>query len=163
MRIWLYRGVLVTGLAALSGCAVFDELDKALSPKTEAYVELPADWEGPIAETETASTPEPPRDVVPRPKRKPDILDPKTLVGLDKAAISALFGDPHRITLSQPALVWSWVADGCEMRLFLYPDVGDKTFRALAYEINASQEKNKAVLVDTCASRLKWAHAAAAR
>ena len=104
-----------------------------------------------------------PADTTPIPKRKPDIVDPKTLVGLDKETVSEMFGEPHSITLSQPALVWSWQTDDCVMRLFFYPDVADRTFKALAYQINAIDQKHKAVVLDTCASRLKWAHAEATR
>lgn len=163
MHNWLYRVLALAAVVSMSGCAVLDELDQSFSSKPSS----PADV-GAVIEPEPAKPPvvmarRATPEITPRPKRKPDIVDPKTLVGLDKASISALFGEPHRITMAQPALVWSWATVGCEMRLFLYPDVADKTFRALAYEINAAPAKHKAVMVDTCASRLKWAHAEATR
>lgn len=101
--------------------------------------------------------------LVPRPKRKPDMIDPKALVGLDKTAISKLFGSPHRESAADPAVVWAWQADGCEMRLYLYPDVQNDTFKALAYEITTADGRKTSLLIDTCASRLKWAHADAKR
>lgn len=161
MRNWLYGGLLAAVVTLVAGCEMLDRMDKASGERDRA--KIPSVWEP------TAATPGPEvnpalaartsTDEMPRPKRKPDIVDPKALVGLDKAAISSIFGEPHRITVAQPALVWSWQTDECEMRLFLYPDVADRTFRALAYEISVADEKHKAVIVDTCASRLKWAHA----
>lgn len=157
---WLYGGLLAAVVALVSGCAMLDRMEKSADGGSEEKKKV-AVWEP------TAATPGPDSavatrasaDQTPRPKRKPDIVDPKALVGLDKAAISSIFGQPHRITVAQPALVWSWQTEDCEMRLFLYPDVGNQTFRALAYEISAAEERHKAVVVDTCASRLKWAHA----
>jgi hypothetical protein len=96
---------------------------------------------------------------IPRPKTKPEIVDPKALVGLDKETIEQMLGSPHHITLAQPATVWAWEQDGCRMRLFFYPDLNAQKFRALTYEISADMPKKNAMLIETCASRIKWANA----
>lgn len=100
---------------------------------------------------------------VPRPKTKPEIVDPKSLVGLDKMAIEEMLGAPQHITLAQPATVWAWEQDGCRMRLFFYPDLAAQKFRALTFEISAQQPKKNAMLIETCASRIKWANAETSR
>ena len=164
MRTWLSRPILAAVAAALAGCAVVEELEDALTPHDQVPVQQSA---VPTASAEAAGTGQSPEDAaaddIPRPKRKPEIVDPKTLVGLDKTAVAALFGEPHRIIMSEPAIILSWQADGCEMRLYFYPDVADRTFRALTYEINAPEGQQKVVLQDTCASRLKWANAEKSR
>lgn len=38
---------------------------------------------------------------------KSEIIDPKSLVGLDKATIEKMLGAPQHITLAQPATVWA--------------------------------------------------------
>lgn len=164
MRTWLLCGMLVAGISALSGCSFLEDLGGAMSnnaPPASAGAPPEAAPNG-GSEPSAAST-SPPLATTPVPKRKPDIVDPKTLVGLDKAAVTALFGEPHSITLAQPALVWSWRTDDCVLRLFFYPDVSDRKFKALAYQINTTEEKHKAVVIDTCATRLKWAHDEATR
>tara|TARA_R110000868_G_scaffold411266_1_gene702590 strand:- start:3304 stop:3828 length:525 start_codon:yes stop_codon:yes gene_type:complete len=153
----------------ISGCTLVEQIG-ALSGDQDAAVpalsglETHADWTSP---EDQENTPAPsvrvPRttgdDAVPRPKTKPEIVDPKALVGLDKQSIELIFGLPHHITLAQPATVWAWEQDGCRMRLFFYPDLTAQKFRALAYEISANQPKNNAMLIETCASRIKWANA----
>jgi hypothetical protein len=94
---------------------------------------------------------------------KPEIIDPKSLVGLDKATIEEMLGAPQHITLAQPATVWAWEQDGCRMRLFFYPDLNAQKFRALTYEISAEQPTKNAMLIETCASRIKWANAETSR
>ncbi len=100
---------------------------------------------------------------VPRPKIKPEIVDPKSLVGLDKVAIEQMLGAPHHITLAQPATVWTCEQDGCRMRLFFYPDLAAQKLRALTYEVSADLPKKNATLIETCASRIKWANAETSR
>jgi hypothetical protein len=151
----LFMGALLTG-----GCSMIDGQggEKPAPAATAApdTAETPKPKTVALADTETTSR-------IPRPKRKPEMVDPKALVGLDKTAISDLFGSPHRESSADPAVVWAWQADGCEMRLYLYPDVQNDTFKALAYEITTADGRKTSLLIDTCASRLKWANADAKR
>ena len=166
MRSWKKLSVAAVGLSLLSGCALVDSLETALTPETGQ----PAADTGTTV-TQTAALP-PDTDAdrsqkdeafVPRPKTKPEIVDPKSLVGLDKQSIEKILGAPHHITLAQPATVWVWEQDGCRMRMFFYPDLAGDKFRALTYEISAKQAKRNAMLIETCASRIKWANAGTGR
>lgn len=164
MCMWSIRTLWLAVIVTISGCAVFDDIGTALSPGVAAVPAATA-RSGDVTppEIRPSAARHARTGTVPLPKRKPDLVDPKTLVGLDKAAVSVLFGAPHRVTTAEPATVWAWETGGCRMRLFFYPDVSATTQRALTYEISADSEKFNALLVDTCASRLKWAHAETSR
>ena len=133
MRTWLLCGMLAAGISALSGCSFLDDLGGAMSkkPPPSSVGAQPESVPNGGPESPVAEAP-PPLATTPVPKRKPDIVDPKSLVGLDKAAVTALFGEPHSITLAQPALGWSWRTDDCVLRRCFYPDVSERKFKALA-------------------------------
>ena len=175
MKSWKSRSVAAVCILLLSGCSIAEHISAATSsgdaPQslTEGQLRDQVDWADPGAAApplEARAKAE--SDFVPKPKIKPEILDPKQLVGLDKPAIVRILGEPHRITLAQPATVWAWEQDGCRMRLFFYPDLAKKTFRALTYEISTGaktryQITRDSMLIETCASRIKWANASAIR
>tara|TARA_R110002072_G_scaffold42848_3_gene120734 strand:- start:3174 stop:3722 length:549 start_codon:yes stop_codon:yes gene_type:complete len=154
----------------VSGCALVEQIDaigkndRRVSVPTVSDLRSQVDWAAP-EDFEAAAARTKAKRVsagdanVPRPKTKPEIVDPRTLVGLDKMAIEEILGAPQHITLTQPATVWAWEQDGCRMRLFFYPDLAAQKFRALTYEISADQPKKNAMLIETCASRIKWANA----
>lgn len=155
---------------AVSGCVLVEQIgalregDTRASVPTVSELQSQVDWADPedLASVGTGNKVKRKSagDVnVPRPKTKPEIVDPRTLVGLDKMAIEQMLGAPQHITLAQPATVWAWEQDGCRMRLFFYPDLAAQKFRALTYEISAEQPDKNAMLIETCASRIKWAHA----
>lgn len=160
MKLGIVPVALLAGALLAGGCSMIESLGgdqsapAAAAPPPEAAAPKPKAVALASPETEAQ---------IPRPKRKPDMVDPKALVGLDKTAISDLFGSPHRESAADPAVVWTWQADGCEMRLYLYPDVQNDTFKALAYEITTADGRKTSLLIDTCASRLKWANADAKR
>lgn len=166
------KGVVCASAISLmaSGCVLVEQIgalnqdDARASVPTVSELRSQVDW----ADPENLATPDSRIKTkrkstgdanVPRPKIKPEIVDPKTLVGLDKMAIEQMLGAPQHITLAQPATVWAWEQDGCRMRLFFYPDLAAQKFRALTYEISAEQPKKNAMLIETCASRIKWANA----
>jgi len=175
MKNLIGRAVFAAFCLSISGCTLIERIDAATSSDgasrapTVAELRQQVDWAEPGSpgpgdlkdkKAETA--------FVPRPKSKPVIVDPKMLVGLDKSAIAEILGEPHRITLAQPATVWAWEQDGCRMRLFFYPDLAKQKFRALTYEIstgakNKYQRARDSMLIETCASRIKWANAGTAR
>lgn len=148
MRTWPVRIAAVVAVLAVSGCAVIDEVDRALSPPVTSAAPAGAS-SGDAAAAEA----------VPLPKRKPVVIDPKSLVGLDKAAVTDLFGAPHSITFAEPAMVWAWQLQGCRMKLFFYPDVAEKTFRALTWEVSGDGAPGSSALAETCPSRIRRAHA----
>ncbi|MEX2455262.1 MAG: hypothetical protein WD470_11190 [Rhodospirillaceae bacterium] len=167
MRTWIVRALAAAGIVAASGCAMLDELDRA-SARDEGVAAVPAAWPDsgfdPLpGETDAPREPPISAESVPIPKRKPLLIDPKSLVGLDQSAVFLLFGQPHQVTQAQPATVWVWEMNGCRMRLFFYPDVTANISRALTYEVSADSQKSNSLLTDVCPSRIKWAHAEASR
>lgn len=175
MRMLFARIVIGAAFAfTISGCSLIEQIGALTSPDggpavpTVGDLRAGADWADPEdmkhANVEKRSGRKRSDGTgVPRPKSKPEIVDPKALVGLDKAAIAQMLGAPHHITLAQPATVWAWEQDGCRMRLFFYPDLAAQKFRALTYEVSADQPKKNAMLIETCASRIKWANAETSR
>lgn len=175
MKNLMSRAMFAACCLLISGCTLIERIGAATSPDETAHVptitELrqQVDWAEPgSTEQESLKDRKAAKVFVPRPKTKPAIIDPKALVGLDKSAITEILGEPHRITLAQPATVWAWEQDGCRMRLFFYPDLARQKFRALTYEISTgaktkSQRARDSMLIETCASRIKWANAGVAR
>ena len=161
--------IVISGL--LSGCALVERIgalgedDQQASVPTVSDLGSQEDWADPADLAADRNGEEISRGDtdVPRPKTKPEIIDPKSLVGLDKVAIEQMFGAPQFITIAQPATVWSWEQDGCRMRLFFYPDIATQKFRALTYEISAEKPTKNATLIETCASRIKWSNAETTR
>lgn len=171
MKNLIIRGIFAACCLSISGCTLIERIGVATSPDgaasapTVTELRRQVDWAEPgsgdlgaLKDKKAATV------FVPRPKSKPEIVDPKELVGLDKSAIAEILGEPHRITLAQPATVWAWEQDGCRMRMFFYPDLARQSFRALTYEIstaakNKSQRARDSMLIETCASRIKWANA----
>ena len=170
MRMLIARAAGAVCVLMISGRAVVEEIgavstkDQSAAVPTLSELETRGDWASAedlkssavrrLGKSKAAAV-----VTIPRPKTKPEIVDPKALVGLDKQAIEKMLGAPHHITLAQPATVWAWTQDGCRMRLFFYPDLNAQKFRALTYEISADQPKKNAMLIETCASRIKWANA----
>lgn len=170
MRMLIARAAGAVCVLMISGCTLVEQIGamstKGKSPAVPTLSELEArgDWASSedlksSAVRRLGNRKATAEVVIPRPKTKPEIVDPKALVGLDKQAIEKMLGAPHHITLAQPATVWAWTQDGCRMRLFFYPDLNAQKFRALTYEISADQPKKNAMLIETCASRIKWANA----
>lgn len=170
MRMLMARATGAACALMISGCTLVEQIGALTSPEDRAAVPAVSDLrsaadradpkvlKGGVSKSKTVRN-LPGNGHIPRPKMKPEIVDPKALVGLDKQAIEQMLGAPHHITLAQPATVWAWEQDGCRMRLFFYPDLTAQKFRALTYEISAEQPKKNAMLIETCASRIKWANA----
>ena len=66
------------------------------------------------------------------------LKSPEEVIGLDLAQISRLLGEPAFRTEQPPAKVWSYAGSGCAMRVFVYPDIKSRVFRALTYEIQGT-------------------------
>jgi hypothetical protein len=56
------------------------------------------------------------------------------LVGLTDLAIRTELGDPEGVSARPPATVWRYGFDGCDLELFLFPDVGGGAPKALTFE-----------------------------
>ena len=99
------------------------------------------------APPEADAMPAPPTDgASPPPGATPPVPDtseaalknPEEVIGLDLAQISRLLGEPAFRTEQPPAKVWSYAGSGCAMRVFVYPDIKSRVFRALTYEIQGT-------------------------
>jgi hypothetical protein len=99
--------------------------------------EPPAADAVPAPPTDGASPP--PGTIPPEPDTSEAALkSPEEVIGLDLAQISRLLGEPAFRTEQPPAKVWSYAGNGCAMRVFVYPDIKSRVFRALTYEIQGT-------------------------
>jgi len=97
----------------------------------------PAADAAPAPPTDGASPP--PGTISPPPDTTEAALkNPEEVIGLDLAQISRLLGEPAFRTEQPPAKVWSYAGSGCAMRVFVYPDIKSRVFRALTYEIQGT-------------------------
>src|SRR5690348_2748157 len=90
---------------------------------------------GPGQGTGSAPVPVPP---APGSEDVASLLDPGQLIGLDLAGIARLLGQPAMQSERPPAKVWSYNGDGCSLRVFVYPDINTRLFRALTYDIQGT-------------------------
>jgi hypothetical protein len=118
-----------------------------------APLEAPAPV-GPGQGTGSAPVPVPP---APGTQDVATLLDPGELIGLDLAAISRLLGQPTTQSDRPPAKVWSYNGDGCSLRVFVYPDINTRLFRALTYDIQGTD--GTPVAKRRCFTRLVKQHA----
>jgi hypothetical protein len=86
------------------------------------------------------------------------LQNPDEVIGLDLAQIARLLGEPAFRTEQPPAKVWSYAGAGCSMRVFVYPDIKSRVFRALTYEIQGTD--GSALAKRRCFTGLKKQHAA---
>ena len=70
------------------------------------------------------------------PAASPADFDPDRLVGLSEAEATNLLGAPVEKSDSPPSRIWTYRSLTCDVKLFLYPEVGATTYRTLTYEIN---------------------------
>ena len=101
------------------------------------------------AEKQTAALPQA------RPAPKPNILDPKILVGLDQVAVEELFGKPLGIHDEPPATVWSYKNEDCTLDVFFYLDIGTHKLRALSYDIKTGGKSGLDGAAKLCAGRIQ--------
>ena len=78
--------------------------------------------------------------VEPSPPVADDALleNPDQVIGLDLAQIARLLGEPVSRSEKPPAKIWNYLGEGCTMRIFVYPDIKSRVFRALTYEIQGT-------------------------
>ncbi len=139
-------GALVLAMLALSACAPLESMKRELFPPEDAAGDTQA---APLAFRPSAAPPLPrrkPEAISDKPEAisdKPEAIseltlaeaDPERLVGLDFDAAKALLGDPAAKHEEPPAEIWAYEGGTCMFNLFFYPNVDDKVFRVLAYEV----------------------------
>jgi hypothetical protein len=67
-------------------------------------------------------------------------IDPKSLIGLNPAAVEKLLGTPNAVAKSDPSLVWTYSAPGCSFQIVFYPDLKTEIYRALKYSAGAEAD-----------------------
>ena len=146
-------GALVLAMLALSACAPLESMRRELFPPPPAAGDTQA---APLASRPSAAPPLPrrqpgaisdePEAISDEPEAisdEPEAIseltlaeaDPERLVGLDFDAAKALLGDPAAKHEEPPAEIWAYEGGTCMFNLFFYPNVDDKVFRVLAYEV----------------------------
>ena len=64
------------------------------------------------------------------------MTDAAHLVGLSQSDATKLFGQPAERRNLPPSEIWTYHSTICDVKLFFYPEVGTRTFRALTYQID---------------------------
>jgi len=144
--------VVALGVLALSACAA-QKTEPAVETSDNAGLQTPAAAPSPVAvnappkpsprpaghprsvepgvTSGQGSTSEPAENVAALPPR--DIRVFPDLIGLTGPEVQRAMGAPDRIGDQPPAEVWHYVLSGCELALFLYPDVASGAPKALTY------------------------------
>lgn len=80
-----------------------------------------------------------------RPLPKPNLVDPKILVGLDQVTVEEMLGKPANIRDEPPATVWSYKSDSkddsCTLDVFFFVDIEANKLRALSYDVQTNDFK----------------------
>ena len=106
----------------------------------------PVPAEKPAAAPQAAATPPPVPTPAPiRPRRpakearetrepeKVAAVDPRSLIGLQPAAVEKLLGSPSAVAKAAPSLVWTYSGPGCTFQIVFYPDLKTASYHALKY------------------------------
>jgi hypothetical protein len=67
---------------------------------------------------------------------KPEMIDPKSLLGLDPSGVEKRLGTPARMENGTLSRKWVYAASGCSFSVFFYPNVNSTSFRVLKYGSN---------------------------
>jgi hypothetical protein len=92
---------------------------------------------------------------VPRPVAKPNVLDPKILVGLDQVAVEDLIGKPLDIYDEPPATVWSYKGEACSLDVYFFLDIGTHKMRALSYDVKTQTKGDHDGAARLCVGQLQ--------
>jgi hypothetical protein len=115
-------------------------------PKTEAHTQ-----KEPAPEQSASLPPKPLPRALPK-------LDPKELIGLDKAAITALIGKPGFLRIDPPAELWRYRQAGCILDIFLYATGGNSEPKR-AKHIEARSRTGQPLPMTPCLDAIRKAHA----
>jgi len=130
----------VAACALLASCSTWLDHGQSPNPPPRAVARAPSE---PTRAIPIVQTPAPSQRTKPavaalppaRPVAKPNMLDPRILVGLDQVSIEDLIGKPLDIRQEPPATVWRYQGEDCTLAVFFYLDIGSHKLRALAYDI----------------------------
>ena len=109
-------------LGALAGCQAADGELRAVEPRpsAEATAVAPSSGGRPAARRPEVAAVAPSRTEAPPPPPPEVDSDPRRLLGLDRARLTALLGAPEFRRSDAPAELWRYRARHCMLDLFLY-------------------------------------------
>ncbi|WP_207481498.1 hypothetical protein [Arenibaculum pallidiluteum] len=66
-------------------------------------------------------------------------VSPKSLVGLDEAAMRRLLGEPTWAEDVPPGRYWQYASRSCVLRVFFFLEMDTQRYRALSYELTSTE------------------------
>lgn len=90
-----------------------------------------------------------------KPEPKPNLLDPKLLVGLDQVAVENTIGKPGGIYQEPPATIWSYKGPDCTLDVYFYLDIGSNKLRALSYEAKTDAKADRDGAIKVCVGQIQ--------
>ena len=158
--------VIIACAVSLGGCGAMENALGGLSNdhgknQPETQTEKPES----TGEQAKRATPLPkPKPLLPlRHPESPVRLDPKTLVGKDRAQLINILGAPSSVREASPATVWNYAGEGCSLDVFLYMDMATREFHALAYEVKEGKAPGSDEAAIRCVGQIRAAYEAKAK
>ena len=69
------------------------------------------------------------------------IIAPESLIGLRPDQVSGQLGRPKKIAKDGPGLVWRYVAAGCGLNVYFFPDLKTNEFHVLKFSLEGADGK----------------------
>ncbi len=83
--------------------------------------------------------PLPPEARAARPRKT--VITPESLIGLRPDQVSGQLGRPRKIAKDGPGLVWHYVAAGCGLNVYFFPDLKTNQFHVLKFSLEGAGGK----------------------
>jgi len=90
-----------------------------------------------------------------KPAPKPNLFDPRRLVGLDQVTVEDTMGKPEGIYQEPPATVWSYKGTDCTLDVYFYLDIGSNKLRALSYDAKTEAKTDRDGAIRVCVGRIQ--------
>ena len=142
----------ISGALALSSCASLNPFAPHRRPAAASTPPLVLSQPHPPAAAVPEPTPRPfhPHPAtrrhplaaearVPRPRRT--MIVPESLIGLRPDQVSGQLGRPRKIAKDGPGLVWRYVAAGCGLNVYFFPDLRTNQFHVLKFSLEGADGK----------------------
>ncbi|MDE2462773.1 MAG: hypothetical protein KGO02_03540 [Alphaproteobacteria bacterium] len=69
------------------------------------------------------------------------MVEPQSLIGLRRGQVARQLGQPHGIAKDGPGLVWRYVAAGCGLNVYFFPDLKTNEFHVLKFSLEGPDGK----------------------
>jgi hypothetical protein len=142
----------IGGALALSSCASLNPFAPHRHPAAASKPPLALSQPQPPAAAIPAPTPRPfhrppaphhhpgPAEAKTLRPRKTMIV-PENLIGLRPDQVSGQLGRPKKIAKDGPGLVWRYVAAGCGLNVYFFPDLKTNEFHVLKFSLEGADGK----------------------